>query len=217
MDGTIELADKLYFFLCFLCFAKVCCSHRLQVGTDRGLGALQHSMWPNIWMKALWVLGESMNFHPDKHFFNISYHLSLDKLEGSSIESREKIVCFLKFLLLFQNSSVELRLNEAKKNILALGQKQSEKSCRHISIIVRGGGAHSTAPCQASRILLIMLLEVAAEMTLLWGSFGCLLNWAQLLYKMKWLLPPFLCLWWIFDAYLQWAKVRETHKIKVPW
>ena len=32
-----------------------------------------------------------------------------------------------------------LVLNEAKKNILALGQKQSEKSCRHVSIIVRGG------------------------------------------------------------------------------
>ena len=82
------------------------------------------------------------------------------------------IVGFLKLLLLLQKSSVELGLNEAKKNILALGQKQSEKSCRHVSIIVRGGKvkvhrAQSTALCQASRILLIMLLEVAAEMTLL--------------------------------------------------
>ena len=65
--------------LCFLCFAKVCLSHRLQAGTERGLGALQHSLWPDvcsiclaIWMKALWVLCESMNFHPDKHFFQVA-------------------------------------------------------------------------------------------------------------------------------------------------
>ena len=83
-------------------------------------------------------------------------------------------------LLFFEVSSTipklvsGVSLNEAKKNILALGQKQSEKSCRHVSIIVRGGKVKQvkvhtvfTALCQASRILLIMLLEVAAEMTLL--------------------------------------------------
>ena len=62
----------------FLCFAKVCLSHRSQAGTIPGLGALQHSLWPDvrsnrlaIWTKALWVLCESMNFHPDKQFFQI--------------------------------------------------------------------------------------------------------------------------------------------------
>ena len=35
--------------------------------------------------------------------------------------------------------SGELVLKKAKKNILALGQKQSEKSCRHVSIIAIGG------------------------------------------------------------------------------
>ena len=57
----------------FLCFAKVCLSHRLQVGTELGLGALHHSMWLNVCsnrlairMKALWVLSDSMNFQSDK-------------------------------------------------------------------------------------------------------------------------------------------------------
>ena len=43
------------------------------MGTERGLSALQHSLWPDVcsnrlamWTKALSVLGESMNFHPDK-------------------------------------------------------------------------------------------------------------------------------------------------------
>ena len=42
-----------------LCFAKVFLSHRSQVGNERGLGARQHSLWPNvhsihlaIWTKA---------------------------------------------------------------------------------------------------------------------------------------------------------------------
>ena len=46
-----------------MCFTKVCLSHRSQAGTERGLGALQHSLWPDvrsnrlaIWTKALWVL-----------------------------------------------------------------------------------------------------------------------------------------------------------------
>ena len=47
----IELVDKLYnsvtVFL-FLCFTKVCLSHKSQTGTERGLGALQHSLWPDI-------------------------------------------------------------------------------------------------------------------------------------------------------------------------
>ena len=49
---VIELADKLYNYFTvflFLCFAKVCLSHRLKAGTERGLGALQHSLWPDVY------------------------------------------------------------------------------------------------------------------------------------------------------------------------
>ena len=46
---VLESADKLYNCVTvFLCFTKVCLSHRLQAGTQHGLGALQHSLWPNI-------------------------------------------------------------------------------------------------------------------------------------------------------------------------
>ena len=62
--------------VCFLCFAKVCLSHRSKLGNECGLGALQHSLWPDvhsiclaIWTKALWFLCEYMNFHPDKQLF----------------------------------------------------------------------------------------------------------------------------------------------------
>ena len=52
---VIELADKLYnsVTVCFLCFTKVCLSHRSQAGTECGLGALQHSLWPNVGSKRL--------------------------------------------------------------------------------------------------------------------------------------------------------------------
>ena len=58
----------------FLCFAKVCLSHRSQAGTKRGLGTLQHSLWPDVRSNrlALWVLCESMNFHPDKQLFQVA-------------------------------------------------------------------------------------------------------------------------------------------------
>ena len=88
MDGpyghyvVIEFADKFYNYVTgflFLCFAKVCLSHRLQAGTERGLGTLQHSFWPDvrsnrlaIWTKGLWFLCESMNFHPDKQLFQVA-------------------------------------------------------------------------------------------------------------------------------------------------
>ena len=47
---VIDLADKLYnsVTVLFLCFAKVYLSHKLQAGTEPGLGALQHSLWPNV-------------------------------------------------------------------------------------------------------------------------------------------------------------------------
>ena len=61
-----------------LCFAKVFLSHRSQEGNEHGLGALQHSLWPNthsihlaIWMKAplfydfcgsLWIFIQLNNF-----------------------------------------------------------------------------------------------------------------------------------------------------------
>ena len=39
---------------------KVCLSHRVQVGTERGLGTLQHSFWPDICSNclAIWRLYE---------------------------------------------------------------------------------------------------------------------------------------------------------------
>ena len=79
---TINLTKGDYITLLlflFLCFAKICLSHRSQVETKCGLGALQHSLWPNIrssclaiWTKALWFLCESMNFHPDKQLFQVA-------------------------------------------------------------------------------------------------------------------------------------------------
>ena len=68
------LADKLYnsVTICFCALQKyVCLSQRSQAEAQRGLDALQHSLWPNlqsnrmaIWTKALRVLCESMNFYP---------------------------------------------------------------------------------------------------------------------------------------------------------
>ena len=64
-----ELADKLYnsVTVCFCASWKY--RYRSQAGTERGLRALQHSLWPNvrsnrlaIWTKALWFLCKSMNF-----------------------------------------------------------------------------------------------------------------------------------------------------------
>ena len=50
-----------------------------RLGTERRLGALQHSLWPNvysnhlaIWAKALRVLCEFMNFHPNKQLFQVA-------------------------------------------------------------------------------------------------------------------------------------------------
>ena len=63
---------------CFLCFVKVYLSRSPQVGTEHGLGALQHSLWPKvcsnhlaIWTKALWVLSKPGNFHPDRQLFKL--------------------------------------------------------------------------------------------------------------------------------------------------
>ena len=48
---VIELADKLYNsvtgFFC-KCFVKTCLSHRSHAGTEHRLGALQHSLWPDV-------------------------------------------------------------------------------------------------------------------------------------------------------------------------
>ena len=47
---VIKVADKLYnsVTVLFLCFAKVCLSHRSQVVTGGLLAALQHSLLPNV-------------------------------------------------------------------------------------------------------------------------------------------------------------------------
>ena len=70
----IELADKLYNSV-IVCF----CALRSQVGTKCGLGALPHSLWLDvcsnrlaIWMKALWFLCKSINFHPDKQLLQVA-------------------------------------------------------------------------------------------------------------------------------------------------
>ena len=72
------LTNSITLQLVFLCFVKVRLSHRSHAGTECGLGALQHSLWPDvcsnrlvIWTKgkAIWVLCESMNFHPDYQLF----------------------------------------------------------------------------------------------------------------------------------------------------
>ena len=88
-----------------LCIAKVCLSHRLQLGIKRGLGALQQSLWPEvcsnclaIWTKALWVLCKSMNMFESlkqkvqvKLRFKVVYNL-LRVWNFSSVPKRCKIV-----------------------------------------------------------------------------------------------------------------------------
>ena len=68
---VIELADKLYNYVTiFLCFMKVCLSHRLQAGTQCGL---QHSLSALTACPSEWrFLCESMNLHPDKQLFQVA-------------------------------------------------------------------------------------------------------------------------------------------------
>ena len=75
---VVELADKLDTLLLFV-FCASWKYIRSQAETKCGLGALQHSLWADplfnrlaIWTKALWVLCESMNFHPDKQLFQVA-------------------------------------------------------------------------------------------------------------------------------------------------
>ena len=56
----------------------VCLSHRSQPETERGVGPLEHSVCPDIcsnclaiWMKASWVVCDSMSFHTDKQLFQV--------------------------------------------------------------------------------------------------------------------------------------------------
>ena len=46
----------------FLCFAKVCLSHRSQAGTEHGLGTLQHSLWPDVRSNRLAIWTKAMIF-----------------------------------------------------------------------------------------------------------------------------------------------------------
>ena len=85
-------------FKLFLCFAKVCLSHRSQGGTEHGLGALQHSSWPDV---SEWRLNDfSMNFHPDKQLFQVAGARDRQQgsIEGSILISKDVMVSFRGYL-----------------------------------------------------------------------------------------------------------------------
>ena len=63
---VIELANKLYNYVTFfLCFMKVCLSHRSQLVTEHGLGTLQQTLWPDVCSNhlAIWTKTALVSFH----------------------------------------------------------------------------------------------------------------------------------------------------------